>query len=134
LIGAVLVARRSNVTIRTVAVGAAALGAGELVLSAVPSVAVAFVVAAVVGAASVAFLTAATAIAQIRTEQRMIGRVLAIQTVLIIGTTPIGGPILGAISDAFGARWPLFIGGVAALIAGAFGVLAVRRTEAQPAQ
>ena len=69
-------------------------------------------------------MTATTAIAQIRTDQQMIGRVLAIQTVLLIGTTPIGGPILGAISDAFGGRWPVFIGGVAALAAAAFGLLA----------
>ena len=109
-----------------------------LVLAAVPDVALALVVAAVVGAASVAFMTATTAIAQVRTDQQMIGRVLAIQTVLLIGTTPIGGPILGAISDAFGARAPVVIGGIGALAAAAFGLLAARRvakssTPSEPA-
>ncbi len=113
---------------RTVALGAAWLGVSMLVLSAVPNVAVAVVVAAVVGAGSVAFMTAATAIAQLRSDQEMIGRVLAIQTVLIIGTTPIGGPILGAISDAIGARSPVLIGGVGALAAAGFGLLAARRS------
>ena len=131
LIGAFLVARRKTVHIRTVALGAACLGASMLVLSAVPDVAVAIVVAAVVGAGSVAFMTSATAIAQIRSDQHMIGRVLAIQTVLIIGTTPIGGPILGAISDAIGARSPVFIGGIGALAAAGFGVLAAQRSEAR---
>ena len=60
----------------------------------------------------------------------MIGRVLAIQSVLVAGTTPIGGPILGALSDAAGARWPLVIGGFAALLAAAFGVVAGRRSGA----
>jgi len=129
LAGALLVARRSTVTIHTVAAGAASLGAAMLVLSAVPDVALAFLVAALVGAASVAYMTATTAIAQIRTEPHMIGRVLAIQTVLLIGTTPIGGPILGAIADAAGARTPVLIGGVAALAAAAFGVLAARRLD-----
>jgi hypothetical protein len=48
------------VSIRTVVVGAACLGAAMLVLSAVPDVALAFVVAAAVGAASVAYMTATT--------------------------------------------------------------------------
>jgi MFS family permease len=102
-----------------------------LFLSAVPSIALAFLVATLVGAASVAYMTATTSIAQIRTEPHMIGRVLAIQTVLLVGTTPIGGPILGAIADAVGVRVPVFIGGVAALTAAAFGVLAAHRVDAR---
>jgi MFS family permease len=131
LVGALLVARRSSVSIRTVAVGAAGLGAAMLVLSAVPSVALAYLVATLVGAASVAYMTATTAIAQIRTEPRMIERVLAIQTILLVGTAPIGGPILGAIADAVGVRTPVLIGGVAALAAAAFGMFAARRVDAR---
>jgi MFS family permease len=130
LLGALIVARRTEVSIHTVAVGAASLGATMLVLSGVPNITLAVVVAAAVGAASVAFMTAATAIAQIRTQQQMIGRVLGFQTVLLIGTTPIGGPILGVISDAVGARAPVFIGGIAALGAAGFGLLAARRSPA----
>jgi MFS family permease len=128
LVGALAVARRVAVSVRTVALGAAWLGLSMLVLSVVPNVAVAVVIAAVVGAGSVAFMTAATAIAQLRSDADMMGRVLAIQTVLIIGTTPIGGPILGAISDAIGARSPVLIGGVGALAAAGFGLLAARRS------
>ena len=131
LVGALLVARRSTVTIATVAVAAAGLGAAMLVLSAVPSIALAFLVATLVGAASVAYMTATTSIAQLRTEPHMIGRVLALQTVLLVGTAPIGGPILGAIADAVGVRAPVLIGGVAALAAAAFGVLAARRVDAR---
>jgi MFS family permease len=102
-----------------------------LVLSAVPSVALAFLVVTLVGAASVAYMTATTSIAQLRTEPHMIGRVLALQTVLLVGTAPIGGPIVGAIADAVGVRAPVLIGGVAALAAAAFGVLAARRVDAR---
>jgi MFS family permease len=128
LVGAFVVARRTSVSIRTVALGAAWLGAGMLLLSAVPNVAVAVGVAALVGAGSVAFMTSATAIAQLRSDQEMLGRVLSIQTVLIIGTTPIGGPILGLIADAIGARSPVLIGGVGAIAAATFGLLAARRS------
>jgi MFS family permease len=114
LIGALLVARRSTITIRTVAVGAAALGATMLALSAVPTLAIATVIAILVGAASVAYMTATASIAQIRTEPHMIGRVLALQAVLLVGTAPISGPILGWIADTVGVRAPILIGGIAA--------------------
>lgn len=128
LVGAVVVARRTTITVRTVAVGAVWLGAAMVVLSAVPDVALAVVVAAVAGGGSIAYMTATTALAQIRTEQPMIGRVLALQTVLLVGTTPIGGPLLGILADVAGARAPVFIGGVSSLAAAAFGLLAARRT------
>jgi len=127
LLGALLVARRSTVVIRTVAVGAVGLGVTMLVLSASPNVMFAVVVALAVGASSVAYMTATTSIAQLRTSREMIGRVLSIQTVLLIGTTPIGGPILGALADSVGPRFPIFIGGVGALVAAAFGVVTARR-------
>lgn len=124
LIGAFAVARRTEVTVRTVALGAAWLGVSMLALAAVPSVPAAVVVGAVVGAGAVAFLTAATAIAQVRTEQRMIGRVLGLQIVLVAGTTPVGGPLLGALADAAGARAPVVAGAAGALAAAAVGFLA----------
>jgi MFS family permease len=108
-----------------------------LVLSAVPNVGATFPVAALVGFTSIVFMTATTAIVQIRAEPRMHGRVLALQTVLMIGTTPVGGPIMGAVADAFGARIPLVIGGIAALGAAAFGLAAGRRArsaEEEPAR
>jgi hypothetical protein len=74
-------------------------------------------------------MTSTTAIAQIRSDPHMIGRVLAIQTVLLVGTTPIGGLILGAVSDQVGARAPLVIGGVAALLAAGVGLIAARRSS-----
>jgi MFS family permease len=130
LFGALIVARREEITVGTVAVGAAWLGGAMLVLALVPDVALAVVVAAVAGAGSIAYMTATTALAQLRTDQPMIGRVLALQTVLLVGTTPIGGPILGALSDAAGARVPVLVGGIGSLAAALFGAVASRRVPA----
>jgi hypothetical protein len=64
----------------------------------------------------------------------MLGRVLALQTVVIIGTTPIGGPLLGILADSAGARVPVLLGAAAAFLATAIGVVAARRTaRATPA-
>jgi hypothetical protein len=127
LIGALAVAHRTRIGVSHIVSGAAAFGASMLLLALAPSVAVVFPLVLVVGASSIAYMTATTAIVQVRADPRMHGRVLALQTVLLIGTTPIGGPILGAIADAWGARSTLVIGGAAALLAAAWGAAVWRR-------
>jgi MFS family permease len=124
--GALVVADRRTVRVHDVVVGAAAFGTTMLVLAAAPNVATTLPIAAVLGFTSIAFMTATTAIVQIRAEAGMLGRVLALQTVLLVGTTPIGGPIMGLVADAVGARVPLLIGGAAALLAALFGLIAGR--------
>ena len=52
---------------------------------------------------------------------------MSVYTITILGTTPIGGPIMGAVADATNARVPLVIGGAAALAAALFGLLVGRR-------
>jgi hypothetical protein len=46
---------------------------------------------------------------------------------VMLGSTPIGGPILGAVCDAFGARAGLVIGGLAAVTAAAWGRQMIKR-------
>lgn len=127
LVGALVIADRRKVGVDNIVRGAAAFGASSLLLAAAPSVAATFPIVAIVGFSSIAFMTATTAIVQVRADPRMHGRVLALQTVLLVGTTPIGGPIMGAVADATNARVPLVIGGVAALGAALFGLLVGRR-------
>jgi hypothetical protein len=73
-------------------------------------------------------MTASTAIVQIRSDPRMRGRVLALQAIVFLGSTPIGGPILGAVCDWFGPRTGVAVGGFAAVTAAVWGHLAARRT------
>jgi MFS family permease len=75
---------------------------------------------------SIAFLTASTAIVQIEAAPEMRGRVLALQAMLFLGSTPIGGPIVGWVSQQFGARYAIGLGALAALGAGVWGMLEVR--------
>jgi MFS family permease len=126
LVGAVAVADRKTVRVANVVVGAAAFGVSMLVLAAAPTVATTLPIVAVLGFTSIVFMTSTTAIVQVRADPRMQGRVLALQTVLLIGTTPVGGPLMGVVADTAGARVPLVIGGVAALLAALFGLVAGR--------
>lgn len=133
LVGALVAANRNMVRPRQIVFGAGAFGVAMLVLAIVPNVGFAFPVVLLIGISSVTYMTATTAIVQVRADPQMHGRVLALQTVLLVGTTPIGGPILGAIADSFGARMPVVVGGVAALAAAAWGFLAFRRYREQRA-
>ena len=127
LVGALVAANRGHVTVDLIVGGCAAFGGAMVLLALVPSAAFAFPVVLLVGATSITYMTATTAIVQVRADPQMHGRVLALQTVLLVGTTPIGGPLLGAISDRWGARTPVAVGAVATLGAAAWGAFAARR-------
>jgi MFS family permease len=128
--GALAASYRRLIEMRHVVIASVAFGVAMLVFAAAPDLAAAFPFAILVGLTSVGFMTAATAIVQVRADPAMRGRVLALQAIVMIGSTPIGGPILGAICDDLGARAGLVVGGLAALVAGAWGYRAGRRTLA----
>jgi len=124
---ALVVARRRSVRLREVITGAFAFGVSMIVLAAAPSLGVAVVLGLALGASSATFMTRSTAITQIRAAPEMRGRVLALQGVVFFGSTPIGGPILGAVSDAFGPRAGILLGGVSAIAAAGWGFLEARK-------
>ncbi len=127
LIGALIAARRSVITVRTVGMASVSFGAALALLAVMPSFAAAIPVALLMGLCSITFLTASTAIVQLRSAPEMRGRVLAIQAMLFLGSTPIGGPIVGWVAQEFGARWSIALGAAAGLAAGAWGIATVRR-------
>jgi hypothetical protein len=45
---------------------------------------------------------------------------------VVLGSTPIGGPVVGAICQRFGARAGLVVGGLSCLVAGLYGLRAGR--------
>ncbi|HZZ47669.1 MAG TPA: MFS transporter [Pseudonocardia sp.] len=129
VLGTLVVARRAVVRLHSIVWGAAAFGVALLLLGVTPNLTVAYPLAALVGGTSVAYLTATTAFVQLQSRRDMVGRVLALQTVLQLGTTPIGGPILGFVADVLGGRSPVLIGGIAALAAAAVGLPTLRRSS-----
>lgn len=127
LVGALATARRKAIGVNHVVMAATGFGVAMLLFAAAPNLAWAFPIGLLLGGSSITFMTASTAIVQIRSDPAMRGRALALQAIVFLGSTPIGGPILGALSDAFGARAGVVLGGVAALVAGAWGYGAMRR-------
>ena len=126
LIGALTTARRSTVTSRNLIASSAGFGVAMLGLAAVPSLWAAFPVGIALGYASVGFLTSSTSIVQLLAHPMYRGRVLALQAMVFLGSTPIGGPIVGWVSDVGGPRAGLVLGGVACLAAALYGFRALK--------
>ena len=136
--GALLAARRTTVTLRHVGIASAGFGVSMLLLAAAPNLLLAFPLGFAVGAGSVTFLTTATTMFQLRADATMRGRVLALQGMVFLGSTPFGGPLLGAVCELVSPRAGLALGGGAALLAAVLGAASARRgsaaaTDLQPA-
>ncbi len=131
LVGALRTARRTSTDVRAVAMASLGYGVAMALMAVAPNEAVAFVVGLGLGVASISFLVSSTAIVQLEAAPEMRGRVLALQAMLFLGSTPIGGPIVGWVSDQFGARYAIALGAVAALGAGAWGFMKSRHAVAE---
>jgi MFS family permease len=129
LVGALLVAQRKLVELRHVIGASLAFGVAMLLLSVAPSVTLAAPAVFLVGGAGIVYMTATTSLAQVDTRRDMVGRVLALQTALIGGTSLLGGPLVGRLADLAGGRAPIAVGGVACLVA----AVAARAVRARPA-
>jgi MFS family permease len=125
LIGALATARRSRVTPQQLVNAAAAFGVAMVLLAISPSLGVAFPVSVLIGLASIAFMTTSTAIVQLLAGAEYRGRVLAIQGMVFLGSTPIGGPIVGWIADTAGPRAGIALGAAACFAAAAYGARAL---------
>ncbi len=132
VVATLLVAHREVITTRFVILGALGLGVSMSVAAFAPSLPVFAITLVPIGLTSIAFLSSAGALAQSRAEPEYRGRVAALFAVAFLGSTPIGGPIVGAVSQAFGPRWGLVLGAVAALVTGAIAWRDLRQRSATP--
>jgi MFS family permease len=134
VVGGLYVAARGRTGLRPLTSAVLAFGLLIAVAAAAPTLWLEVVALAFVGAASVSFLSKGNSTLQLAAEPGMRGRVMALWAVAFLGSTPIGGPIAGLITDAFGGRAGLVLGAAACLVAAALGLLVVRRTSGrQPA-
>jgi len=127
--GAVANGARSRVRPALLAGASAAFGALVLAAAAAPTLAVAALALVPVGAASVVFAASVNSFLQLAVAPHMRGRVMALYSVVFLGSTPIGGPLMGWIAGAAGPRAALALGGLVALGAAAWARAAFARVE-----
>jgi MFS family permease len=127
--GAVAIGARSRVRPTLLTGAAAAFGALVVAAATAPSLALAALALVPVGAASVVFAASVNSFLQLAVAPAMRGRVMALYSVVFLGSTPIGGPLMGWIAGAAGPRAALALGGLVAIGAAAWARTAFARAH-----
>jgi len=117
VVGGLIVANRGKPNIhRLTGVGIAfSVMIAAVALS--PTLAVACVLLVCMGGLSIAFIATANSTIQLQVEPTMRGRVMALYAMGFLGTTPIGAPLVGWISQTASPRVALLVGAGATLVA-----------------
>jgi MFS family permease len=133
VVGALTTGARGRVSERLLVGASALFGASALIAAAAPSLPLAMLALVPVGAVSVTFAAGVNSTLQLDADPAMRGRVMALYSVVFLGSTPIGGPLVGWLAEVAGPRAGLVLGGVAALAAAAGGWCAFARRRGKPA-
>jgi MFS family permease len=133
LTGALISASRTKPTTAMLVGSGLAFGGLVLLTAVAPSAWMAAIVLVAVGMAMMLFMATANTTLQLNSDPAMRGRVMALYGLLFLGTTPVGGPVMGWIAEAWGPRVGLAIGGSLSLAAALAAVrVRVRRAAAVP--
>ncbi|WP_443077959.1 MFS transporter [Streptomyces sp. NBC_01450] len=112
---------------------AAALGALELAVGLMPNVWLFGLLLIGAGAAATVFVVTAHSTVQMSVSEDVRGRVMGLFMLVLLGGTPLGGPLTGWLADVLGGRAPFVLGGAAILLtAGGVAAAFHRRGERPP--
>jgi MFS family permease len=127
LAGALLAARRGTAKMRVMIAAAVAFGGLELVAATAPSLWLFSLLMVPIGMFGMTVNVTANTTVQMGTDPAMRGRVMALYMMVFMGGSPIGAPIAGWITDAYGVRAGLAVGGaIAAAAAVVIGLVLAR--------
>ena len=129
VVGGLFTAGRGKTGMRPLSLTASAFAFFIALAAIAPTVPLELVALLFVGAASISVMAIGNSTLQLQAEPQMRGRVMALWAVAFLGTTPIGGPVVGAVAEYAGGRWGLGLGAAVAAVAAAVGFSAVRRMD-----
>jgi MFS family permease len=118
IVGALINGARGSVTPMLLIGASLVFGVLALLAAGAPSLGLEIAALAPLGAATVTLAASINSSLQLASEPSMRGRVMALYSIVFLGSTPIGGPLSGWLSEAIDPRAALVMAGVAG-IAGA---------------
>lgn len=130
--GGIVFAGRKGIQPYKVVTATLLFGLAVLAAAFMPSLLLTAFAMVVVGVTSINFSSLGNSILQLQSAPQMRGRVMSFWSVAFLGSTTIGGPIVGWFAEVAGARWGLALGGIAALLAAALGAVLLRGVRADP--
>jgi len=125
--GALLTGAHGRTDGRLIAGAALAFGLVAGLAALMPSLALELPVLALLGASAVTFAASINSSLQLAVEPEMRGRVMALYSVVFLGSTPIGGPLVGWLSQTYDPRLALLLAASAGLAAAWCGHVALAR-------
>jgi MFS family permease len=129
IVGGLISAARPRPPARALCVAAIGWGIAILAAAAAPTLALELAALVFVGYGSITFNSLAKTTLQLAAKPEMRGRVMALWALAWLGSTPIGGPVVGWAGQTVGARWSLVIGGLPTLICGIVALPALTRVD-----
>ncbi len=129
VIGGLISAGRGRPRARALCLAAIGWGIAILAAAAAPNLTLELVAMVFVGYGSITYNALTKTMLQLAAKPTMRGRVMALWALAWLGTTPIGGPIVGWAGQAFGARWSLVLGGLPTVICGILALPALNRVD-----
>ena len=130
--GALAAGARGRISPRLLVSVAFGFGIAELLVAVAPDVRLQMAALIPLGAVSVTFAAGINSALQLAVEPAMRGRVMALYSVVFLGSTPIGAPLVGWLAEVAGPRAGLLLGAVAAMVAAIGGAIAFARAAGQP--
>lgn len=122
LAGALVAAKRERPRLRFVFAAAGGFGIALSAAALMPAYGLFALLLVGVGFASITMTTAANSYVQTTTPGAVRGRVMAIYMAVMMGGTPIGAPVAGAVADWLGPRAAVLVGGMSGLVGVAIGL------------
>lgn len=115
--GALITGHQGKTGPRLIAASALAFGAAAVGAAAMPALALEVPLLVLLGAAAVTFAATINSSLQLAVAPEMRGRVMALYSVVFLGSTPIGAPLVGWLSEAYDPRVALLLAGISGLVA-----------------
>ena len=129
VLGGLFAAGRSTIAPHHLSMFMACFGVSLVAVALMPTLFLATCGMFVVGFFSINVTSLGNTIIQLESAPHMRGRVMALWGMAMMGSTPIGGPIIGFIGEFLGGRWGVGVGGAVALMTAAAAIVILRRNN-----
>ena len=133
LLTALFIASHGRPRLLAIAIGGLGLGIGEMVVGGSGSYAVALLAMAAVGASAILMAATANTAIQLAVPDVLRGRVMSVYTTVFVGSTPVGGLLMGGLASVIGIATAFVAGGVICAAIGAGALVWARRIEVREA-
>ncbi|OZM81661.1 MFS transporter [Pseudonocardia sp. MH-G8] len=115
--GALFAGARTHTRLRTIVLAGAAFGVAQVAAALAPGLGTFLAALVAMGAVNLAFQAMANSSVQSWVDPEVRGRVMGLYMLAFVGGTPLGGPMIGWITGAFGARVGMAVCGLLPLLA-----------------